>query len=211
MEIFYEYKDKIINASDNCDGTSILNDALKLTTNHTEQKLLESLINDDTYNIKMDLDKFIIYLNILDFIYYYDDAQKILEDILQQIKNTAQVNTLKRIIKNKPIKQSNNDLTILLNKQCPHCDQKTYGNATCYYLICGYNIRGFDWKGCGRDWCFICGKKLCKSWNINSLFNQINRYHNGKCCKKYATTNGFKYPDDFCMCQSNEFVDRLTK
>lgn len=208
-KVLFEHKDKIISADNLHTGTELLNIALALTTDVTERQLLMSLINDTTYNTKMNFDKLNIYFNVLDIIYYYNDAEKILEDILRHTQDLAQINTLNKIIKNKPMKQQDKAVNvIMLSKLCPHCNQKTYGSDSCSYIICGYNNRGFDWKGCGRDWCFTCGKKLCKSWNVNSLFNKMNRQHNSKCCKSYASKMQFKYPDDFCMCQSNEMMIR---
>jgi len=207
-KILVEYKDKIINASDFNDSLSILDIALSLTNNNIEIALLHSLINKNRYNIKMELDKLIIYSDVLELVYYYNDAEKILQDIENNTDDVAQINTLRRIIKNKPVRQIfEKDNAIILNKLCPHCKKKNYGSVNSPYIICGYNAKGFDWKGCGRDWCFKCGKKLCKSWNIDMLFNKLNRRHDAKCCKSYASKLEFKYPDDFCIC-NNDVVNR---
>ena len=51
------------------------------------------------------------------------------------------------------------------------------------YAICGYNEEtneGYDWNGCGCDWCFKCGKILCKKWQANDLFILTNTYNLGK-------------------------------
>lgn len=193
--VFSKYKNEVIDPN-----------ILLLTNNPIEKELLHSL--DNVPIKRMELDKLIIYIKVLEVIYYYDDAEQILKDIVEHTDDIAQINTLKKIIKNKPIKQQKESSIVVISRSCPHCGQKTYGNDNVPYIVCGYNIKGFDWKGCGRDWCFKCGKKLCKNWNINSLFNKLNRYHDSKCCKKHAIKMGFAYPDEFCMCQ-NEIVNRM--
>lgn len=205
-KILNEYKNKLIDASKFEDAQSILDVALSLTNDNMEKQLLKSLITKNKYNIKMDLDKFTIYLNVLEFVYYYNDAEQIIQDIEININDISQINSLKKLIKNKPRRQ----LPIkdnIITKNCPHCNRKTFGSTNVPYIICGYNTKGFDWKGCGRDWCIKCGKKLCKSWNNDLLFNKLNRYHDSKCCKVFASKLGYKYPDDFCNC-TNEFVNR---
>ena len=85
--------------------------------------------------------------------------------------------------KNKKIKQNE------IIKNCPHCLIPYIGHDGLTHVICGYHNQhqGFDWKGCTKDWCFSCGKKLCKSWNENKLYLEINRFHDSECCKKYAS------------------------
>ena len=80
-------------------------------------------------------------------------------------------------------------------------------DSSATYVICGYGTKGFDWQGCGFDWCFQCGKKLCKCWNVNHLYNLKNRFHNSKCCRSHALKTGGLYPDDYCQCR-NKFVRR---
>ena len=76
------------------------------------------------------------------------------------------------------------------------------------YIICGYSSnRGFDWKGCGNDWCFLCGKKLCKSWNVDRLYSKINRFHDDRCCKIHSLKTNSNYLTDYCQC-NNFYVSR---
>ena len=79
------------------------------------------------------------------------------------------------------------------NPNCPHCNNKNYGSIGSPYMICGYTPRGFDWKGCGKDWCFRCEKLLCKKWEINSLHFELNRIHTDECCSKHANEMGNVY------------------
>ena len=207
-KIFNEYKEKIICANNKSDAIYLLEEAMLLTNDLIEKQLLKSIINNKNYETNMKLDKFKLYLDVIDIIYYYNDAEKILEDIFDIINGTAQINTLKRLIKKKPIKfTSDYESNIIRYKDCPHCKQKNASSFNTSYIICGYSNKGFDWKGCGRDWCFKCSKKLCKSWNFNTLFNKLNRYHDNKCCKVYATQINDKYPDDYCQC-TNDNVNR---
>jgi hypothetical protein len=206
-KILSEYKNKIINACDFDDAISIISIASSLTTDQTEIKLLSSLVNKNRYDYKMELDKFKIYLDVLELVYYYNDAEKIMQDIENNITDQTQLNTFRKLIKDKPIRTENYKESNITNKNCPHCDKKYYGSYISPYMICGYNAKGFDWKGCGRDWCFKCGKKLCKSWNNDFLFNKQNRLHDSKCCKNYASKMDLDYQTEFCHCKS-DFVNR---
>ena len=209
-KIFDEYKEKIINAIDSEDANSIINIAGNMTIDSIEIKLLMSLLHNERYNKKMDIRKFILYTTVLENIQYYDDANIIIEDIELIISDIAQINAFKRIIKYKPKQLNDDNKYNKILKECPHCKKAYNGLATTKYVICGYthqSNRGFDWKGCGKDWCFTCGKKLCKSWDINILYNQNNRHHDGKCCKNTAIKNNENYLIDYCQC-SNEYVAR---
>ena len=61
---------------------------------------------------------------------------------------------------------SNKNKISLYRAKCPHCMHVNIINERTTYSICGYNdiMIGYDWEGCGRDWCVTCGKKLCKKW-----------------------------------------------
>lgn len=170
----------------------------KETSNETELNILESYSDKKRFNIQMDLNKFIVYLDIIETVHYRNDADVIFNDILNSISDIAQINTLKRIIEKKPYRQFN----IQKIRNCPHCNKKNIYDGMNTYVICGYTSKGYDWKGCGKDWCFQCGKKLCKSWNNDMLFNKFNRTHNSKCCKHYALKLNDIYPDNYCMCKT---------
>jgi hypothetical protein len=213
-KIFIEYKDKIFDIKEINDAISLIEQAKTKTSNPTELKLLVSLLNKNRYQITMDLEKFKLYIDIIDIIYYQNDAQRIFDDIKDIITDSAQINTLLRIIKKKPFRKIQTlELDLMQNqnyqmKTCPHCRLKNTAIEGTSYIICGYTSRGFDWKGCGRDWCFKCGYKLCKNWNIDMLFNRLNRYHDSKCCKIYSLKlNDDIYPDNYCFC-FNENVNR---
>lgn len=86
-------------------------------------------------------------------------------------------------------------------KYCPHCDHKINAPKDTTYIICGYhdsNI-GYDQKGCGKDFCFSCGKKLCKNWFQDDLHNELNRVHDDSCCVIKAIENDENY-SNYCQC-----------
>jgi hypothetical protein len=95
--------------------------------------------------------------------------------------------------------------TLLIEKPCPHCGLIKKAPFGTSYVVCGVDSRGiisidFD-NGCLNDWCFECGKKLCKNWCKDALHNQTNRVHSIECCSAHANENGFTYPDDYCICK----------
>jgi hypothetical protein len=96
-------------------------------------------------------------------------------------------------------------------KYCPHCSDKYIGSESTTHVICGYNDShtGYNWTGCQKDWCFTCGKKLCKSWNENKLYLEPNRIHNSECCKQYAANKCEPY-NNYCQC-NNKYVNRNRK
>ena len=48
-------------------------------------------------------------------------------------------------------------------KQCPWCMRWHLKDSRCNYVVCGREMRGAFrvGMGCGRAFCFACGKKLC--------------------------------------------------
>ena len=200
MEILEEYKDKITNAPNYEAAIELIGIASSLTDNANERDILNSLAYPDKYNSIMPTDKYLIYLNMISSLYYKEDALLILADIETMTLDKSQVHTLRKIIQRKPDKPLNLSSMVSCTKPCPHCGKSNSGSNCQKYIICGYTLRGFNWEGCGKDWCFKCGKKLCKSWDKNELYNLNNRQHNGKCCKHHAQKNNNKYPDDYCMC-----------
>lgn len=127
-----------------------------------------------------------------------------LEDILNGTSfDKIQQSITESILNSKPPKPI--QCKKILLKKCPHCNYPSSAPEDTSYIVCGVDVRGkvgLDYNGCLKDWCFKCGKKLCKDWNNDYLFVEMNRRHNEKCCRTHAKKNGFKYPDDYCMCIS---------
>jgi hypothetical protein len=158
------------------------------------------------YHIKcITLNEFLEYLDKLDKCTYKQDTQKIIDVIIKNTDDEAQISTLKRIIDSKPQNIKHND-----KNTCPHCNKKNFIiNPEDDYVICGYTHKGYDWNGCGKDWCNVCCKKLCKQWGTDALYNKFNRVHTAKCCKKHAEKLGVNY-EDYCQCSNKPYkIDRL--
>jgi len=123
--------------------------------------------------------------------------------------DSNQLSLLKKLIKIKKTKIFNYSKICYFKKIykfCPFCSAKNYGGIDEEYIICGYGKRGYNFIGCGNDWCFICNKKLCKNWIYDQLYNLSNRYHNNKCCLNHSKLTNTNY-DEYCKC-SNHYVKR---
>lgn len=145
---------------------------------------------------------------------YREEAYAHLPQFLNKTNNLAQIKTFTRIANSKPlkpqyisVKEIRNTAQLNVYKSCPHCDHVCCAPKFTEYIICGFGDNGFDWEGCGKDWCFKCGKILCKSWDNDMLFIEENRYHDMECCKLHSNNNNKIYPEDYCQC-SNSFIKR---
>lgn len=190
--------------------------AEKYTKNNPETKtLVSSMINGKKYERDvLDLKTMKSLIEMLDNVKYRDEADKIIEEYSTMTNDKTQLKTLVRIAKSKILRpiyeQSFADKVIvdvklqqdLLTKQCPHCFKDCVAPIGTEYTICGYtNSRtGYDLVGCGKDWCFKCGKMLCKKWDLYQLFLPTNKHHNNECCKKHAKDNNRLYPEEYCQC-----------
>lgn len=195
-------------------GCKSLHDALYFANIYCKDK------SDDIRKLIISLIYAFQYTNVIDI--------NSLNEILVNINNISFENNEN----NEKINTNNNDKLItkifmrisnILNKQnkiylkkkkiykknCPHCNRKYITNILCDYVICGFEDErnGFNWDGCGRDWCFKCEKKLCKSWASDKLFFNVNRYHDSECCKLHAKNKNNNYLTDYCHC-NNHFVNR---
>ena len=105
-------------------------------------------------------------------------------------------------IQDKLEKQEEINTQNLVTKQCPHCLKNCTLSSDSEYTICGYinSKTGYDLVGCGKDWCFKCGKMLCKKWDIDQLFLAPNKHHDSECCKQHAKDNGRIYEIEYCQC-----------
>ena len=79
-------------------------------------------------------------------------------------------------------------------KQCPWCQRWCLKDAACDYIFaCGLDTRyGFvKDSGCGRSWCWVCGKKYCSQYIDTATGQKLasaKDNHNPFCC---ATEEGF--------------------
>lgn len=215
-ELLNEYQNKLKNINLYSNAILLCEDYISRTVDITECNLMKSMLNQNNFIQKMDFNEFKYFLNEMHKIKFRDDGYNIIDNILKYTNCPAQINTVKRLIATKPLRpgvislhsiRCNDCIPELVTKICPHCglDKKDFSNID--YVICGHNNKGFDWRGCGFDWCFKCEKKLCKCWNVNHLYNIKNRYHNSKCCKGHAIKTGALYPEEYCQCR-NKYVKR---
>ena len=214
-KLFDEFSAKLNNVNLYSKAIDIYNDYVTKTNDSTTHKLMKSIIDENKYKKKMSRDELFRLIDKINGIQFRDDCIDILNNIFLYTHDNAQINTVKRIIN---MKQMKPDLVPLSNlrsiqkkekevsKPCPHCGMMKTDSADAVYVICGYGTKGFDWKGCGFDWCFDCGKKLCKCWNVNLLYNLKNRFHNNKCCKGHALKTGSNYPDEYCQCRNKNVM-----
>jgi hypothetical protein len=184
--------------------------------------LVYSMVNGKRYESIMDFKTVKSVIESLNECQFRDDADEIIELYSKKTFDSIQKRSLSKISKNKPSRPLNyqkhetklnintDEKINLVSKMCPHCGHPCTTSVDSTYVICGYiDIRsGYDWKGCGKDWCFKCGKILCKSWDTNQLFLEMNRYHDHECCKNHAKENSRQYPEEYCYCE-NQNVKRI--
>jgi len=80
---------------------------------------------------------------------------------------------------------------------CPWCEQPALKDSGCNHVVCGVDGKGFNiGSGCGMQFCFECGKKLCRKvyCEITGVNLKSSTNHNKMCCTK---TPGFD-KDYFC-------------
>lgn len=203
---------------------------------HPEMKnIMNSMINGKRFENVFDFKTIKNNIQEINNCIYGEEANDIFEKISKQTTDQLYIKTFKRIVNNKmPKPLTNIQITSyphkktkctkyikfksldyppcsnMIEKQCPHCKHICSAIATATHIVCGYSDShtGYDWEGCSKDWCFQCGKILCKSWDIHQLFQKENCIHDNLCCKKHAKEHKKNYPNDYCQC-TNEFVRRI--
>lgn len=191
----------------------------KYKSNPNCYNLMKSLINGKKFDNSLDSESMKKNIMEISTIKYREDAYEFISKLLLSTSDIAQIKTFTRIadmkiakpqyISLKDIRQRNKDNISV--KKCPHCGYKCSMSKDTTYTVCGYSSgSGYDWEGCGKDWCFKCGKMLCKNWEQDELYLPTNSFHDSKCCKKHAISNGYKYPEDYCRC-NNIYVMRCNQ
>jgi hypothetical protein len=85
-------------------------------------------------------------------------------------------------------------------KQCPWCERWCLKDDACNYIFaCGLETAGGTFiigAGCGRSWCWSCGKKFCGVYYdpVTGLKSPSARDQHGSCCVDEA---GFTQ-EDYC-------------
>lgn len=85
-------------------------------------------------------------------------------------------------------------------KQCPWCQRWCLKDNACDYIFsCGLDVKhGFVvGAGCGRTWCWTCGKKYCAQYSnpvTGTKLPTAKDNHDGECCRKEPGFN----QEDYC-------------
>jgi len=190
--------------------------------------IIYTMIRSKKYDNILDFKSIKGELEQLNLNIYREDVDEKINIIFKTCNEQEQIQkkSLMRISKIKPIKPQKrdkiieyvlndnirNEMKFTLIKSCPHCGEECIADKDTDYIICGFQNthKGFDWSGCGKDWCYKCEKMLCKEWRRDQLFVESNRIHDTKCCLEYANLLNEKYkdiimlgktyPDDYCQC-----------
>ncbi len=85
---------------------------------------------------------------------------------------------------------------------CPWCGNIFEKDESCNWVCCGLTVDGFIvGYGCGMQWCFLCGKKLCTKFYDEKLGTKIesasDNHHD--CCPP---------SEDFCPGGHNSHCER---
>ena len=95
-------------------------------------------------------------------------------------------------------------------KQCPWCERWCLKDAACNYIFaCGLTTKNkfHIGQGCGRSWCWQCGKKFCgQYYNPVTGVKEVNakEQHSLSCC---SSTPGFNQKD-YCAGGHNSHCDK---
>jgi hypothetical protein len=73
-------------------------------------------------------------------------------------------------------------------QRCPWCDRYALKDRACAYIFaCGLDVSGFvQGAGCGRSWCWTCGKKFCGLYidpATGQRLPEAKDYHDAACCR----------------------------
>lgn len=183
--------------------------------NENEKLMILQLINLKKQDKCFDYITMKSILKEIEEIQFRDDAQIYANNFIEKTDDIVQIKTITRLINNKSPKPQEiyrldwkdqynigDYVEQKIEKKCPHCNHINRARKSTGYIICGYGDNGYDWEGCGKDWCFKCNKILCKTWDIDMLFIEKNRIHDNECCKRHAVIHNMKWPENYCHCRS---------
>lgn len=94
-------------------------------------------------------------------------------------------------------------------KQCPWCERWCLKDDACNYIFaCGLESRGTFVKdaGCGRSWCWECGKKFCSPYYDPKSGQRLQsaKDNHDACCEK---EDGFS-KDTYCSGGHNSHCEK---
>jgi hypothetical protein len=216
-EFYHKYKYMIsgLRTTEDC---YLMLEKLESIIDKSKKSLLISLFDGKRMEQCIDYYMMIEIIKNLNSCKYKEEIYADFPKLFKMTTNLSQIKTFNRIAKSKPPRPMHEMMAgnykiykprgEFVKKICPHCSHLCSASKFTEYIICGYSeIGGFNWIGCGKDWCFKCGKILCKSFRHDVLWVEEYRYHDGECCKIHAKQNAKNYPEDYCQC-NNEFVKR---
>lgn len=85
-------------------------------------------------------------------------------------------------------------------RQCPWCQRWCLKDNACSYIFaCGLDDKNVFHVGlgCGKSWCWECGKKYCGQYYdavSGKMLPNAKNHHTGLCCKEEP---GFKQ-EEYC-------------
>lgn len=218
FSVIDKYKNIISGCRTRDDAIYIINKLTRCLPAHEKKLVLSYIDSFDLFDFGND--SFFKILEKMDSFKYQDKCQEYFDELIKSkpdtIKTESQIKTLLRIINMKPktaetkprrdigfyaLTETTSKSIHSETRKCPHCGHRCR-RMDGKYVICGYSDTktGYDWTGCGKDWCFDCGKKLCKSWTKDFLFLESNRIHNKKCCMKHAKELKEDFEKEYCTC-----------
>lgn len=104
-----------------------------------------------------------------------------------------------------------NDARVDVAQICPWCERWALKDEHCNHVICGVQARdGFAvGSGCGRQFCFQCGLRLCGQvyGEVGKHLPNVPTQHN-KCCVVEASGCGLDVKTDYCPGGHNSHCSR---
>jgi len=201
------------------EGCDTIIDAIQFGNQYIEKyphmkSMIMSYMNGKNYKDNIDIRTKQGILNDVNRCHTRDEALETISKIVDKSTDDVYRKTMERIAHKKHYRKFEHkvvDTHHNITKKCPHCQHAVNMPNTTQYIICGYHNPsfGYDWNGCGRDWCFHCNKMLCKRWEVDNLNLQMNRHHDDDCCSNHALENGYKYPDNYCQCNNMNLINSL--
>jgi hypothetical protein len=95
-------------------------------------------------------------------------------------------------------------------KQCPWCERWFLKDSNCNYIFaCGLNSNNiFEiGHGCGKSWCWECGKKFCGKYYDECAGKKISTRtnHDSKCC---INDKNFTIKEEYCCGGHNSHCEK---
>jgi hypothetical protein len=207
-----EMNDKYIQYKHILSGCSTIQDARYFADvmgkKHPEMKnIYHSMASGKKYYNALDIETVCNILNTLEKCSNVDEAREVIRNIKKTHYTYNYDSLFERVLKSLPINSDIQPAKVIklakIGKSCPHCDIEYHLPPETGYVICGYTGNGYDMKGCSKDWCYKCGKMLCKAWHEHMLYDERNQIHNKECCEQHAIKTKNSWPDDYCRCRQN--------